>query len=115
MQSTSPPAAYQLACGRFNACGRYYSFSVGPVHFLQLNTETPLDTADIDAGQATWIWRDLQQARSSGALFNIASGHRPLYCSSGGKDCANFAGLLREQVEDAFHANGVDVVIAGHK
>ena len=103
------------AAFRFNACGRYYSFSVGPVHFLQLNTETPLDTADIDAGQATWIWRDLQQARSSGTIFNIASVHRPLYCSSGGKDCANFAGLLREQVEDAFHAYGVDVVIAGHK
>jgi hypothetical protein len=85
------------------------------VHFLQLNTETPLDTADIDADQSTWIWRDLQQARNSGSTFIIASGHRPLYCSSGGKDCGNFAGLLREQVEQAFHDNHVDVVVAGHR
>lgn len=93
----------------------YYSFSVGPVHFLQINTETELDTADVDAAQATWLWRDLQQARSNGDTFVIASGHRPLYCSSGGKDCADYAGLLREQVEEAFHTHDVDVVIAGHK
>lgn len=93
----------------------YYSFSVGPVHFLQLNTETFLDTADIDPAQATWLWRDLQQSRSNGDTFIIASGHRPMYCSSGGKDCASFAGLLREQTEEAFHAHAVDVVIAGHK
>ena len=54
-------------------------------------------------------------ARSHGDAFVVASGHRPLYCSSGGKDCANFAGLLREQVEEAFHAHEVDIVIAGHK
>jgi hypothetical protein len=98
-----------------NIVSRYYSFSVGPVHFLQLNTETPLDNANIDAAQATWVWRDLLQARSNGDNFIIASGHRPLYCSDGGKDCDDFAGLLREQVEEAFHAHGVDVVIAGHK
>jgi hypothetical protein len=93
----------------------YYSFTVGPVHFLQMNTETVLDTADIEPAQATWMWRDLQQSRSNGDTFIIASGHRPMYCSSGGRDCASFAGLLREQVEEAFHANSVDVVIAGHK
>ncbi len=93
----------------------YYSFSVGPVHFLQLNTETFLDTADIDPAQATWVWRDLQQSRSNGDTFIIASGHRPMYCSNGGKDCDSFAGLLREQAEEAFHAHSVDVVIAGHK
>jgi len=41
-----------------------------------------------------------------------------MYCSSmdtGGRDCQRFAGLLREQVEEAFHAHAVDVVIAGHK
>ena len=41
-----------------------------------------------------------------------------MYCSSmdtKGRDCQRFAGLLREQVEEAFHAHAVDVVIAGHK
>ena len=49
---------------------RYYSFSVGPVHFLQLNTETPLDNANIDPAQATWVWRDLLQARSNSNNFS---------------------------------------------
>jgi hypothetical protein len=93
----------------------YYSFSVGPVHFVQLSTETPFDTADVDPSQASWVWRDLQNSRINGDTFVVVSGHRPFYCSSAGKDCASFAGLLREQLEEAFHALAVDIVISGHK
>jgi hypothetical protein len=33
----------------------YYSFDIGKYHFVGFNTETFIDTADIDPRQQTWL------------------------------------------------------------
>ena len=42
-----------------------HSYTVGTVHFLNMNTETWIDTADIDAAQQQWIATDLAGAALS--------------------------------------------------
>ena len=62
----------------------YYSLDIGPhLHLAMTNTETAIDTADIDATQAAWLDADLAVARAAGGRWLVTAGHRPMYCSNG--------------------------------
>lgn len=97
----------------------YYSFDFGPLHIAMLNTESPIDTPEMDNDQAKWLAADLASADANRANvpFVITAGHRPLYCSNPGNkiQCTTFAALLRATAEDLLHANHVDIHIQCHE
>ena len=71
----------------------FYSFQAGAVHFTGVNTESPVDVAEVGPHQLDWIKHDLQTTHASaeqtnsgdapgGALdgsanWTIVYGHRP--------------------------------------
>lgn len=104
------PLARQPALPR----GRYYSLDVGAVHLLGINTESPLDVAEVDETQREWIAEDLRRAATSTARrWTIAFGHRPLYTTEH-RASKRGTGYLQAQLEDMFVASGVDLVVQGH-
>ena len=98
----------------------YYSFNYGGVHFVQMNTESPEDTGDMETGnrhQIAWLRHDLAMS-SKNSSFVLGTGHRPFYCTCGGtkdKDCITYAATLRKQAETVFLANKVDLILTAHK
>jgi len=92
----------------------YYSLDVGAVHLLGINTESPLDVAEVDETQREWIAEDLRRAATSTARrWTIAFGHRPLYTTEH-RASKRGTGYLQAQLEDMFVASGVDLVVQGH-
>lgn len=94
----------------------YYSWSLGPVFYLGINSETAIDTADINPEEQQWIIDQLAQVDRNQFPWIIAYFHRPMYCSNDGQcnKADSMGGLLRKQVEDTFMKYQVDVVITGH-
>eukprot|EP00439_Symbiodinium_sp_Y106_P054958 s578_g7.t1 len=102
----------------------WYSFNVGPVHFVSINTETDFPGAEetltgdghfcwLKAGQfgadgeyLRWLEEDLKEAvaaRNSGLRpWIIAGGHRPL------------KNIKQSGVSELFEKYGVDLYFAGH-
>jgi acid phosphatase type 7 len=117
----SMPLARDPVTGALSANnGSYFSLDIGPsLHLTTFNTETALDTADVDTNQTLWLLGDLGLARAGDAnrTWVLAGAHRPLYCTNdGGKgsDCGTFASLLRSQVEGVFAQTKTDMVFAAH-
>ena len=93
----------------------FYSFDLGPVHFISLNTEYyywlnygahPL------IRQYNWLINDLKQANlpenRSKRPWIVIFGHRPMYCSSNDNDdCTHFSTILRIGIP-FFHIFGVE-------
>ena len=111
------------ACGG-NACtgatcvtespSMYYGFAAGAVHVSMTNTESPIDTPDMNATVRAFLTADLAAARSAGAAWTIVGGHRPFYCSDNDKtQCGSFSSILRTQGEVLLQ--GVDLVITAHE
>jgi len=99
--------------------GSYFSVDIGKyIHLTLFNTETPEDTADVDADQATWIKNDLIHARTNPNMtWLIGGGHRPLYCTNGNSkntDCGFFAPILRSQMEAIFNETRTDLLLFAH-
>lgn len=109
----------------------YYSFNMGPVHFIAISTELyyflnygikPL------ANQYEWLVNDLHEANKpenrAQRPFIVTFGHRPMYCSNADdRSCKNETTLIRTGLpithlyglEDLFLDNGVDVTIWAHQ
>jgi hypothetical protein len=104
----------------------WYSFDLGPVHVLSFSTESDYVGAPIDLKrsaraqtQVQWMAADLAAVNRSVTPFVIVMGHRPIYVDSPG--CLDNAGnpigqpaKIQAVFEEMFHANQVDVFIAGH-
>lgn len=106
----------------------WFSFDYGPVHFVQINTETDFGNGIIAPGEPTgsgkeyagpfgsyqneqydWLNRDLAAVDRHKTPWVIVSGHRPWYAA--GKDgCTE----CQEAFEDIFVKYSVDVAIFGH-
>lgn len=99
----------------------YYSFQAGPsVHIAVANTESPIDTADMNSTVTAWLASDLAAATANrSASVNpwlIVGGHRPFYCSNDDKtQCGIFTSVLRYQAEHIIAGAGVDLVITAHE
>lgn len=110
----------------------YYSFNMGPVHFVAFSTEFYyfLDRVGESPlrNQYEWLIKDLENASSPAerALrpWIIVFGHRPMYCSSrSGDDCSNPNNRLRKglpssheyALEKMFYDYGVDVELYSHE
>lgn len=105
----------------------YYSFDVGPVHFVSLSTEVYYFTEyglKLMANQYAWLQHDLAVAASHENRrrrpWLVVMGHRPMYCSnSDDPDCSleytrtGFLGLFG--LEPLLQEFGVDLVVWAHE
>ncbi|XP_064622979.1 acid phosphatase type 7-like [Lineus longissimus] len=114
--------------------GLWYSYDVGPVHFIAWDTEVYYENQgpdDIVGKQYGWLEEDLIKANRNREMrpWIITYGHRPMYCSntfSGQKEldhCINPSNPIRvgdpskgwQGVENLFYKYGVDVQVAAHE
>ncbi|XP_013069245.2 acid phosphatase type 7-like [Biomphalaria glabrata] len=109
----------------------YYSFNMGPVHFISISTEFfyfPYYGVQQLYDQYDWVKQDLIEANKPENRLKrpwiITFGHRPMYCSNNDNDdCTNHESLVRVGIpslkvkgfEDLFHDMGVDVAIWAHE
>ncbi|CAI4222855.1 unnamed protein product [Auanema sp. JU1783] len=107
----------------------YYSFDIGPAHFIVFSTEFYFFT-QYGYEQIRKQWRfllnDLQQANANRKKvpWIITMGHRPMYCSDfDGDDCTKYESIIRTGLpkthayglEKLFYENGVDIEIWAHE
>jgi hypothetical protein len=102
-----------------NAETKYFSVRLHRVQFIQLAGESVADTAELEGEQLEWAKRtlaDAAAARAQGEIDWIVVGnHRPFYCSDNWSDCVFYAQYLRDAIEPAMTAAGVDLVLSGHR
>ncbi|BET01030.1 Purple acid [Nesidiocoris tenuis] len=109
----------------------WYSFDLGPIHFINLNTEAyyfPEYGLKLAIKQYLWLEEDLKKATSAENRekrpWIITYGHRPMYCSDDdGDDCARHSSRVRTGfpifnwfgLEPLFYKYGVDLEIWAHE
>jgi len=99
----------------------FYSFNVGPVHFVAFSTELfffPDNNTNADK-QMEWMQNDLEEATKpenrDKRPWIVAFGHRPIYCTSVYPDCTNEVAFeLQRNFEPLFFRYGVDLAYFGH-
>ena len=86
---------------------------------MTLNAEGLLDTPLIDQAQLEWFGHEMQNSsarkRRGDLDWIIVCVHRPLYCSSGSKECGEYAQYLRGLLEQTIQENLVDLVVSAHR
>ncbi|XP_073830324.1 acid phosphatase type 7-like isoform X2 [Musca autumnalis] len=109
----------------------FYSFDMGPVHFIGFSTEVyyflQLGLKPL-IFQYKWLENDLRLAslpeNRAKHPWIITFGHRPMYCSNdNGDDCSHHNTVVRQGLpilggfglEDLFNKYGVDVEIWAHE
>ncbi|CAG5125119.1 unnamed protein product [Candidula unifasciata] len=109
----------------------YYSFNMGPAHFISISTEYLYFTNygyEQIFNQYEWLKQDLMEANKAENRqkrpWIIVFGHRPMYCSNNdGDDCTKYSSAVRKGIpshnvsglEDLFYEQGVDVAIWAHE
>lgn len=110
----------------------YYSFDMGPVHFISISTELYFYLnygIKALANQYEWLVNDLREANKpeNRAIrpFIVVFGHRPMYCSNDDNrlTCQNETTFVRTglpithlyALEELFLNSGVDVSIWAHQ
>ena len=79
----------------------YYSWELGYTHFVSMNSETAIDTANFDEDEVAWLKSDLSKVDRASTPWVVAHFHRPMYCNADG-DCDSAASRLKEEVEAIF-------------
>ena len=102
------------------ANSRFYSFHVGLVHFIAIDTEVLFsggNEALLAKRQVAWLRADLTRAAASRVErpWIVAFGHRPLCCSVIHDECEEDGRLLQQRLAALFHEFGVDLYVSGHQ
>lgn len=108
-----------------NGTSLFYSFDMGPAHFIMMDTEVYFDNSDAsNLTQLNWLLQDLDQANHNRNTrpWLIVLSHHPLYCSvnwripllKGNGDCGEDALMLQQKLEEVFYQNGVDLYVQAH-
>jgi hypothetical protein len=107
----------------------FYSFNLGKAHIVMYNTEAYFaDDPNMVATQLNWLIEDLKRANNmrKEVPWVVVLGHKPYYCAvdwrrpmekknwESNYDCKIRAKMLRNEVEELFYEQGVDLYIAGH-
>lgn len=114
-RGANDPHADSILWGRFlqtQAHEATYSFDIGPVHIMVLNSNFESD-ADLIESQIPWLKKELETK----ARWKVVMLHHPPYASSIFQmDLAPKKEhlRLREKYVPMFEAYGVDLVLAGH-
>ena len=115
-----------------NSLNQFYSFNIGPIHFLSYSTELIFDNWwDFQSSQEAFIKSDLSSYNRTAHPWLVVFGHRPLYCSAQQKrpknlprlkpplerhnsDCLVQAPLVRSTFEKYWKKFKVDLVVSSH-
>ena len=89
----------------------WYSFDVGPIHFLMFSTEHDFQQAST---QYNWIERDLQSVNRSRTPWLIVGFHRPMYISQLDYPDLSIGAKLQLHLEPLFYQYHVDVNLYAH-
>lgn len=107
----------------------FYSFDVGPVHFIAFSTEfyffVEYGWKQI-GNQFKWLDEDLRKANLNRKQvpWIITMGHRPMYCSNwDSDDCTKYESIIRTglpfthayALEPLFYKYGVDLALWAHE
>lgn len=100
----------------------YYSLDVaGAAHITMIDTESAIDTPEIDDAELAWLKADLAAADTPAARdkqpWLLTAGHRPLYCSNPGNkvQCTTYATWLRGAAEGVLNGAHVDMHLQAHE
>jgi hypothetical protein len=92
--------------------GRYYSFDWGNVHFVSLDSNTPLNDAVFSGGgMLDWLEKDLQKTKQ---FWRVAYFHHPPY-AAGPNERDALSRLAREYIVPVLERYGVQAVFSGHE
>jgi acid phosphatase type 7 len=87
------------------ASGAWYSFNVGSVHVVMMNTEFDLS---VGSDQYDWLANDLSSVDRTMTPWVLVGGHRQLY------SCHSRNNVLADALEPLLMQNRVDLVVVGH-
>jgi serine/threonine-protein phosphatase CPPED1 len=113
------PTADSLAAYRKNFGPDYYSFRVGDIAGIVLNSNLEKGTKNVPAEASkmeTWFAAELRKAKESGAKRIIVFQHIPFFLKEGGEpeQYFNIAPDVRQRYLKLMHEYGVHQVFAGH-
>lgn len=98
--------------------GWFYSFNLGLVHFIVLNTEQYFEDHLVESIKThkNWLLQDLAQVNKNrkNVPWVVFMTHHSFYCSVKKKECYKQAQVLKKDLEDIFYKFGVDLVLQGH-
>jgi hypothetical protein len=128
--ATHYKARFQMPYTEANqGTGYFFSFNLGPAHFVLLNTEIVLDPSDANEtlNQMNWLKEDLAKANQEREIrpWVIVGSHHPLYCSVDWRienyakhknniDCGIDGLRMQKALEELFYENGVDMYFQAH-
>lgn len=97
----------------------FYSFDIGNIHFLSLDSYGKEDQAtrlyDTTGAQVQWIKKDLEAFNKKGKGWIVAYWHHPPYTmGSHNSDKENELVKIRENFIKILERNGVDLILCGH-
>lgn len=92
----------------------YYSWELDNIHFISMNSETAIDTANFNEDEIAWTENDLNSVDRTNTPWLIANFHRPMYCSNDNACSKSGGDKLRAEAEDMFFQHKVDLVLSGH-
>ncbi|XWS23116.1 hypothetical protein CRYUN_Cryun29cG0093700 [Craigia yunnanensis] len=89
----------------------YYSFDMGPVHFVYMSTETNFLPG---SSQYNFLKHDLESVDQTKTPFLVVQGHRPMYTTSYESRDAPLRERMLEHLEPLFVKNNVTLALWGH-
>nr|GMD18300.1 probable inactive purple acid phosphatase 2 [Ipomoea batatas] len=89
----------------------YYSFDMGPVHFVYMSTETNFLPG---SNQYQFLEQDLEQVDRGKTPYVVFQGHRPMYTTSSGHKDGALRQKLVEHIEPLLLKNKVSLALWGH-
>lgn len=89
----------------------YYSFDLGPVHFVYISTETDFL---IGSNQFKFLKHDLESVDRKRTPFVVVQGHRPMYTTSNENRDSPLRNRMIEHLEPLLVNNKVDLALWGH-
>ncbi|MBA0815968.1 hypothetical protein Gohar_000680, partial [Gossypium harknessii] len=89
----------------------YYSFDMGPVHFVYMSTETNFLQG---SSQYDFLKHDLESVDRMKTPFVVVQGHRPMYTTSFESRDAPLREKMLEHLEPLFVKNNVNLALWGH-
>jgi len=111
----SVPYRHRLQPPNVGAKKDWYSTELGPVHFLQFSTEQNFSRG---SEQYNFIVSDLASVNRTRTPWIIAGFHRPIYVDDPDNNeptgNCRVSALIREQLEQIFVENQVDMTWTGH-
>ncbi|CAG9329844.1 unnamed protein product [Blepharisma stoltei] len=99
--------------------GYFYSFNIGPVHWIVISTEVYIDNTKKASAeiQTNWLKKDLEAANKNRENFPwiFVLTHHPLYCSThSAVTCGSEAELYQSILEDILYENSIDIMLQAH-